>query len=76
MFQRLLMAVGIVLLVGCAQTQAMTASRSEAMLGRLVGSWQLTGTIAGQSAVHDVDADWTLQRNYVRINEVSRAPNG
>lgn len=82
MFRRFLIAMGTMLLVGCAQTQAMrtsspdeaaaNASRSEAMLGRLVGSWLLTGTIAGQSAVHDVDAEWTLQRNYVRINEVSR----
>lgn len=70
------------LLAGCVQTQALrtsppgetaaNASRSEAMLSRLVGRWLLTGTIAGETAVHDVDAEWTLQRNYVRINEVSR----
>lgn len=82
MFRRFLIAMGTMLLVSCAQTQALrtspldeaarNASRSDAMLGRLVGNWLLTGTIAGQSAVHDVDAAWTLQRKYVRINEVSR----
>jgi hypothetical protein len=82
MFRRFLIAMGTMLLIGCAQTQtlrtsppdepAASASRSDAMLNKLVGSWQLTGTIAGQGAVHDVDAEWTLQRNYVRINEVSR----
>ncbi len=82
MFRRFLIAMGTMLVVGCAQSQAIKtsplddapadASRSEAMLGRLVGSWRLTGTIAGQSAVHDVDAEWTLQRSCVRINEVSR----
>jgi hypothetical protein len=42
------------------------------MLGRLVGRWVLTGTIAGRSTVHDVEADWVLQRNYVRLSEISR----
>jgi hypothetical protein len=42
------------------------------MLSRLVGRWVLTGTIAGQSAVHDVEADWVLQGNYVRLSEISR----
>jgi len=82
MFRRILITMGTVLLACCVQTQAsrtspqdesaINASQSEAMLSRLVGNWLLTGTIAGQSAVHDVDAEWVLQRNYVRINEVSR----
>jgi hypothetical protein len=82
MFRRILFAMGTMLLAGCVQTQALrtsepsqtaaNASRSEAMLSRLVGSWLLTGTIAGQAATHDVDAEWTLQRKYVRISEVSR----
>lgn len=82
MFRRILIAMGTVLLAGCVPTQALrtspqdesatNTSRSEEMLSRLVGNWLLTGTIAGQSAVHDVDAEWVLQRNYVRINEVSR----
>ena len=55
MFRRCLIAMGTMLLVGCAQTQALrtspqdeaaaNASRSETMLGKLVGSWRLTGTI-------------------------------
>lgn len=42
------------------------------LLDRLVGHWVLTGTIAGQNTVHDVEASRVLQGNYVRISETSR----
>jgi hypothetical protein len=46
------------------------------LLGKLVGRWILTGVIAGQNTTHDVDAEWVLQGNYVRISEASRERNG
>ncbi|MEK7266709.1 MAG: hypothetical protein AAB227_11500 [Pseudomonadota bacterium] len=45
---------------------------SPELMDKLVGAWVLSGDIAGQSVVHDIDADWALQGNYVRINEVAR----
>lgn len=51
---------------------SLQSARSQAMLGRLIGHWVLTGEIAGRRTVHDVEAVWVLQRNYVRISEVSR----
>jgi hypothetical protein len=42
------------------------------MLERMIGRWVLTGEIAGAATVHDVEATWALQSNYVRITEVSR----
>ncbi|MBS0384132.1 MAG: hypothetical protein JSS00_02135 [Proteobacteria bacterium] len=41
-------------------------------MSKLVGHWVLSGTIAHQSVVHDVDAQWVLQGNYVRLDEISR----
>lgn len=41
-------------------------------LDRLVGRWILTGTIQGKATTHDVDAEWVLNRGYVRVHEVSR----
>src|SRR5687768_17229584 len=92
MLRTMLITLGTVLLTACAQTNATGSSqpletaasvptpvsRPQEMLNRLVGRWLLTGTIAGQSTVHDVEADWALQRNYVRIGEVSqeRGDNG
>lgn len=42
------------------------------LLDRLVGRWTMTGTIAGKDTTHDVDADWTLNHQFVRVHEVSR----
>ena len=42
------------------------------LLDRLVGKWVLTGTLDGKETTHDVDAEWVLNREYVRLHEVSR----
>jgi hypothetical protein len=91
MFRRVLTILGAILLAGAAHADAIDASdgtkgaasasaqaspTSQEMLSRLVGRWVLTGTIAGEKTVHDVEATWVLQRNYVRINETSREKDG
>lgn len=55
-----------------ASTPDAASAGSQELLNRMAGRWVLTGTIAGQETTHDVEADWTLQRTYMRINEVSR----
>ena len=30
------------------------------VLGNLAGDWVMTGALAGDEVVHDVDADWVL----------------
>lgn len=47
------------------------AASKDSLLARLEGHWVLTGTIEGQSTVHDVVADWVL-KGYLRLHEVSR----
>jgi hypothetical protein len=42
------------------------------LLDRLIGTWVLTGTIDGKPTTHDVIAEWVLNREYVRLQEVSR----
>jgi len=41
------------------------------LFDRLPGRWLLTGTIDGKQTTHDVDADFVLNRGYVRLHEVS-----
>jgi hypothetical protein len=75
----MLIALGLVVLAACAHTTGSApqtastvsapSSRPHALLDRLVGRWVLTGTIAGQSTTHDVEASWVLQGNYVRLRE-------
>ena len=42
------------------------------LLERMIGTWVLEGTIAGQPTTHDVTVDWVLAHQYVRLQEVSR----
>jgi hypothetical protein len=44
----------------------------DTLLEKLTGHWVMTGTIGKQAVTHDVDADWILKRQYIRIHEVSR----
>jgi hypothetical protein len=44
----------------------------EPLLDHMVGNWVLRGTMAGGEATYDIDAEWVLNREYVRLHEVSR----
>lgn len=55
-----------------AETGATHATPAAELMDKLVGRWVLTGDIAGENVVHDVDAAWVLQGRYVRISEVAR----
>lgn len=46
-----------------------------ALLDHLTGSWTLEGTIAGRETTHDIESDWVLRREYIRIHETSREKN-
>ena len=60
------------------QQQPQPPARNDALLDRMTGHWLLTGTIAGHQATHDVDVDWVLNHEYIRLHEISRekSPNG
>jgi len=45
------------------------------LLDRLAGDWVLQGTIRGKQTTHDVHADWVLNREYLRLHEVSHEKN-
>lgn len=44
----------------------------EELLNHLAGRWVMSGTIDGKQTTHDVDADWVLKREYLRLHEVSQ----
>jgi hypothetical protein len=46
-----------------------------ALLDHLTGSWILEGTIAGRVTTHDLESDWVLRREYIRIHETSHEKN-
>ena len=71
--RRLLLALAFTCLVmpaALAFSQAQSAP--EALLDTMTGHWVMTGTIGKKPTTHDVDVDWVLKREYIRIHEVSR----
>lgn len=55
-----------------ALTQNQATSAPEALMDKMTGQWVMTGTIGKKSTTHDVDVEWVLKRQYIRIHEVSR----
>jgi hypothetical protein len=45
------------------------------LLDRLSGTWILQGTIAGHETTHDIESEWVLNHEYLRLHETSREKN-
>jgi hypothetical protein len=45
------------------------------LLDHLAGSWILQGTIAGRETTHDIESEWVLGHEYLRLHETSREKN-
>src|SRR5271170_7891813 len=54
---------------------AQQATPQETLLDHLAGNWILQGTIAGGETTHDIESDWVLNHEYLRIHETSREKN-
>jgi hypothetical protein len=65
-----------VILASSATMLAQAQLRPANLLDRLVGNWVLKGTVEGKETTHDVEAEWVLNHEYVRLHEVSREKNG
>jgi hypothetical protein len=46
------------------------------LLDHLIGKWILHGTMDGKETTHDIDAEWVLGHEYLRLHEVKRDRNG
>ena len=60
------------LMAACSGQARSAAVEPFRLLDHLAGDWILTGTIAGKQTTHDVEASWVLNREYLRLHEVSR----
>ncbi len=69
--KRILSAAALVLLA-ITRASAQQPAAQDSLLQRMAGHWLLQGTIARQQTTHDVDFEWVLSGNYLRMHEVSR----
>ena len=67
-------ALALVFSIVASGQQAVPA-RPDALLDHMTGTWTLQGTLAGRQTTHDVEADWVLNHEYVRLHETSREKN-
>lgn len=72
------LAIAALLILSSSPARAQAPAPPDSLLDRMVGKWILQGTIAGSATTHDVDVEWVLGHEYVRLHEVSRerAPVG
>jgi hypothetical protein len=56
-------------------TSAQQPAPKDSLLDRLTGSWILQGTIAGHQTTHDIESEWVLGHEYLRLHETSREKN-
>src|SRR5690349_7764659 len=75
MTKRLDLSILLLLVAAPLAAQSLPA---DSLFDRLIGHWVLRGTMKRQTTTHDVDFEWLLGREYVKMHEVSRdpGPNG
>ncbi len=60
------------LVASTAPAQDTATSAAVALMDRMTGQWLMTGTVSNKATTDDVDVEWVLNRQYIRIHEVSR----
>jgi hypothetical protein len=69
--------LGILALIAIAALSAsgQQPPRQDPLLDHMTGNWILQGTIAGHETTHDIESEWVLRHEYIRIRETSREKN-
>jgi hypothetical protein len=68
-------SIFILIAVGSLPAFAQHPAPYDPLLDHLTGNWILQGTIAGHETTHDIEAEWVLGHEYVRLHETSREKN-
>jgi|HubBroStandDraft_1064217.scaffolds.fasta_scaffold81422_2 hypothetical protein len=63
------------LVMASFSVSAQQPTQREPLLDHLAGSWILQGTIAGRETTHDIESEWVLGHEYLRLHETSREKN-
>lgn len=69
------LAILALLFMASFSASAQAPTHKDLLLDHLAGSWILQGTIAQQNTTHDIESEWVLGHEYLRIHETSREKN-
>jgi hypothetical protein len=70
-----ILAILALLFITSLSALAQQPTPNDPLLDRLAGSWVLQGTIAGHQTTHDIESEWVLNHEYLRLHETSREKN-
>jgi len=65
----------LALVIAAASASAQAPPHQDPLLDHLSGGWILQGTIAGHQTTHDIESEWVLNHEYLRLHETSREKN-
>jgi hypothetical protein len=68
-------AIPALLVTASLSASAQAPTGKDPLLDHLVGNWILQGTIARHETTHDVESEWLLNHEYLRLHETSREKN-
>ena len=60
------------LFIFSTEIRAQQPTLKDSLLDEMTGKWVLNGDIRGKQTVHDVEIQWALNHQYVRIHETAR----
>jgi hypothetical protein len=69
------LAILALLLLTSFSASAQGPTPKDPLLDHLTGSWVLQGVIAGHETTHDIESEWVLNHEYLRLHETSREKN-
>jgi hypothetical protein len=69
------LAILALLIMASFSVSAQQLTQKDLLLDHLTGSWILQGTIAGRETTHDIESEWVLGHEYLRLHETSREKN-
>jgi hypothetical protein len=65
-------AIAVFLFVLMLSTASEPQALHDPLLEHFAGNWLLQGTIAGRETTHDIESEWVLNHQYIRLHELSR----
>ncbi len=69
----LLSAAFFVVLTSLSSTAKAPVEWQDNLADHLTGTWKVEGQIVGREAHHEIDAEWVLNRQFLRIHEKTAA---
>jgi hypothetical protein len=66
---RLLIIVGLACCVSSLAAAQTSLPSQDEFLDHIAGTWKMEGQVMGRAAHHDVQADWVLNHQFLRIHE-------